>query len=260
MDALSARRRGTPRRLAGILARAAGWLPALAIAFATLLATARDPPRDPGRAAERRAMVATIRAHAPEGAPLSRPVLQAMTKVPRHAFVPKAQAAHAYENRPLAIGHGQTISQPYIVALMTTLADVDGDDVVLEVGTGSGYQAAMLAELAGRVHSIEIVEPLAAAAKARLRALGYGNVRTRVGDGYHGWAEAGPFDAIVVTAAASQVPPPLLRQLKPGGRMVIPVGASFFTQTLLLVRKDARGRVRTEQVLPVRFVPLTGGH
>ena len=230
------------------------------LVLAAIVPTAMATPQAPDRAAERAGMVATVRAQAPAGAPLAKDVLAAMAKVPRHAFVPASQRAHAYENRPLAIGHGQTISQPYIVALMTTLARVDGDDVVLEVGTGSGYQAAVLAELAGRVHTIEIVEPLAATAARRLRALGHDNVRTRTGDGYHGWAEAGPFDAIVVTAAANAIPPPLLQQLKPGGRMVIPVGSSFFTQTLMLVRRDASGRVRTEQVLPVRFVPLTGGH
>jgi protein-L-isoaspartate(D-aspartate) O-methyltransferase len=158
----------------------------------------------------------------------------------------------------LPIGHGQTISQPYIVALMTQLAAPGRDDRVLEVGTGSGYQAAVLAMLAGEVYSIEIIEPLAATARQRLRA--YPNVRTRVGDGYYGWKEAAPFDAIVVTAAAGNVPPPLVAQLKPGGRMVVPVGSSFFTQRLLLVTKDAKGRVRTRSVLPVRFVPLTGDH
>jgi protein-L-isoaspartate(D-aspartate) O-methyltransferase len=219
-------------------------------------AWAQAPGAD--RVRERRAMVAEVRADAPASALLSPRVLEAMARVPRHRFVPASQRAHAYENRPLAIGYGQTISQPYIVALMTTLAEPDADDVVLEIGTGSGYQAAMLAELVGQVYSIEIVEPLGEAAAQRLRALGYDNVRTRIGDGYYGWPKAGPFDAIVVTAAAPAVPPPLLRQLKPGGRMVIPVGSSFFTQTLMLVRKDARGRVRTQQILPVRFVPLTG--
>lgn len=224
-----------------------------------------EAPR-PGRAdapqqqAQRRAMVAGIREHADGALRVDAAVLAAMARVPRHRFVPAAQIAHAYENRPLAIGYGQTISQPYIVALMTTLARVRREHAVLEIGTGSGYQAAVLAELAGSVHTIEIVEPLARDAQRRLRALGYRNVRTRIGDGYYGWPEAGPFDAIVVTAAAGSVPPPLLRQLKPGGRMVIPVGSSFFTQTLMLVEKDTAGRVRSRQLLPVRFVPLTGGH
>ena len=215
---------------------------------------------DDGYRAQRRAMVAGIRAHAAGEADIDRRVLEVMARVPRHRFVPNAEVAHAYENRPLSIGYGQTISQPYIVALMTDLAQPEKTHKVLEIGTGSGYQAAVLAELVAQVHSIEIVEPLAKQAAQRLRAQGYGNVHTRVGDGYYGWAQAGPFDSIVVTAAAPAVPPPLLQQLKPGGRMVIPVGASFFTQTLMLVEKDAQGRVRTRQLVPVRFVPLTGEH
>lgn len=209
-------------------------------------------------AAQRRAMIADIRKDAATAAEVDRDVLAAMAHVPRHRFVPDAQVKHAYENRPLAIGYGQTISQPYIVALMTTLARPDEDDTILEIGTGSGYQAAVLAELAGKVHSIEIIEPLGTQAARRLAALGYDNVETTIADGYYGWKAHAPFDAIVVTAAASAVPPPLIAQLKPGGRMVIPVGTSFFTQTLMLVTKDAQGRVRTRQVLPVRFVPLTG--
>ena len=249
MDALSARVASCRRHGAG-----AWWL-----ALALLVATGRVAAED-AHAARRTAMVAEVRAHAPAEAHLDRDVLAVMAKVPRHAFVPASQVRHAYENRPLAIGHGQTISQPYIVALMTTLAKPARDAVVLEIGTGSGYQAAVLAELVDRVYSIEIIEPLGAQAAQRLQALGYENVHTRIGDGYYGWPKAGPFDAIVVTAAASSVPPPLIAQLKPGGRMVIPVGSSFFTQTLMLVEKDAAGRVRTRQVLPVRFVPLTGGH
>lgn len=186
-------------------------------------------------------------------------VMAALTKVPRHRFVPADQVPYAYANRPLAIGHGQTISQPYIVALMTDLIDPLADQTVLEIGTGSGYQAAVLAELVAQVHSIEIIAPLAAEATARLKALGYANVQTRAGDGYYGWEEAGPFDAILVTAAASHVPPPLIRQLKPGGRMVIPVGAHFMAQYLLLVEKTGEGQVSTRQILPVSFVPLTGG-
>ena len=166
--------------------------------------------------------------------------------------------AHAYENRPLGIGYGQTISQPYIVALMTTLAQPRRGDRVLEIGTGSGYQAAVLAESGAQVYTIEIVAPLATQAAQRLRA--YRNVSTRTADGYYGWKEHAPYDAIVVTAAASSVPPPLLAQLRPGGRMVIPVGGSFLTQTLLLVEKDEAGHVRTRQILPVQFVPLTGDH
>ena len=187
-------------------------------------------------------------------------VMRAMAEVPRHEFVPPAEREHAYENRPLPIGHGQTISQPYIVALMTDLLGLKPEHTVLEIGTGSGYQAAILAELARSVCTIEIIEPLARAAQERLRALGYSGVRTKVGDGYYGWEDCGPFDAIVVTAAASHVPPPLVRQLKPGGRMVIPVGPPFLTQQLMLVEKRADGSVATRQVLPVAFVPLTGKH
>lgn len=187
-------------------------------------------------------------------------VMQAMATVERHQFVPDDLKASAYENRPLPIGHGQTISQPYIVALMTELLELDGDEVVLEVGTGSGYQAAVLAELTKQVYTIEIIAPLAEQAKARLRRLGYGNVTTRLADGYYGWPEHARFDAIVVTAAASHVPPPLIDQLKPGGRMVIPVGGRFFVQQLLLVQKTMDEKIKTRQILPVRFVPLTGKH
>ena len=184
-------------------------------------------------------------------------VMRVLATVPRHQFVPRSLQSAAYDNRPLPIGHGQTISQPYIVALMTDLLNVDGDDVVLEVGTGSGYQAAVLSKLVKSVYTIEIVQPLAKQAAARLHALGYGNVSIRHGDGYEGWTEAAPFDAIIVTAAASHIPPPLIRQLKPGGRMVIPVGGPFATQTLMLVEKTADGKVTSRQILPVRFVPLT---
>ena len=186
-------------------------------------------------------------------------VMEALARVPRHQFVPAAQVLHAYENRPLPIGYGQTISQPYIVALMTDLIQPKSTQVVLEIGTGSGYQAAVLAELVKQVYTMEIIEPLAHRAAEQIKTIGYDNVQTRVGDGYYGWEEAGPFDAIVVTAAASHIPPPLIRQLKPGGRMVIPVGAQFLAQYLLLVEKQNDGAVTTRQILPVRFVPLTGG-
>ena len=185
-------------------------------------------------------------------------VMAVLAAVPRHRFVPADQVDAAYRNRPLPIGHGQTISQPYIVALMTDLLNLKPEHSVLEIGTGSGYQAAILAELARTVCTIEIVEPLAREAEARLRELGYARVRSKLADGYHGWEECGPFDAIVVTAAASHVPPPLVRQLKPGGRMVIPVGAPFLAQQLMLVEKRDDGTVATRQILPVRFVPLTG--
>jgi protein-L-isoaspartate(D-aspartate) O-methyltransferase len=187
-------------------------------------------------------------------------VLQAMQEVERHQFVPANQQSGAYLNQPLPIGHGQTISQPYIVALMTDLVAPEPDDVVLEIGTGSGYQAAVLARLVKHVYSIEIIEPLAEQARARLERLGYGNVTTSLGDGYFGWEEHAPFDAIVVTAAASHVPPPLIAQLKPGGRMVIPVGGRFAVQYLLLVEKTPTGEIVTRQITAVRFVPLTGAH
>ena len=187
-------------------------------------------------------------------------VLAVLGRVERHRFVPPGQMRVAYANRPLPIGHGQTISQPYIVALMTDLLEPDADDVVLEVGTGSGYQAAVLAELVGHVYSIEIIEALATSAGERLQRLGYDNVTTKLGDGYYGWEAHAPFDAIVVTAAASHVPPPLIEQLKPGGRMVIPVGAQFMTQLLLLLEKGEDGEIVTRQIGAVRFVPLTGEH
>jgi len=190
---------------------------------------------------------------------LDRRVMDAMGRVPRHEFIPENEKPYAYENRPLPIGYGQTISQPYIVALMTDLLEVKPGEVALEIGTGSGYQAAILSQLAASVYTIEIVPELARSAAERLRRLGYANVTVRAGDGYHGWPERGPFDAIVVTAAADHVPPPLVKQLKPGGKMVIPIGGPFFTQVLTFVEKDGRGRIRTRQLLPVRFVPLTGG-
>jgi protein-L-isoaspartate(D-aspartate) O-methyltransferase len=184
-------------------------------------------------------------------------VINALRTVPRHLFVPENLRSAAYANRPLPIGHGQTISQPYIVALMTDLLRVDRDDVVLEVGTGSGYQAAVLSPLVKQVHTLEIIAPLAQQAKTRLHSLGYRNVVVRHADGYNGWKEGGSFDAIIVTAAATHIPPPLIQQLKPGGRMIIPVGGPFATQSLMLVEKTKAGKVRTRQVLPVMFVPLT---
>ena len=217
---------------------------------------------DPDYAALRAALVDEVQAYAGYAGhgSFSDEVLATLGRVERHRFVPPGQVAHAYENRPLPIGHGQTISQPYIVALMTELVEPGEDDVVLEVGTGSGYQAAVLAELVEHVYSIEIIEPLANSARERLQRLGYDNVTTRLGDGYYGWEEHAPFDAIVVTAAASHVPPPLVEQLKPGGRMVIPVGAQFMTQLLLLLEKGDDGEVVTRQIGAVRFVPLTGEH
>jgi protein-L-isoaspartate(D-aspartate) O-methyltransferase len=182
-------------------------------------------------------------------------VLAALRKVPRHEFVPARRRSSAYQDRPLPIGHGQTISQPYVVAAMTELAAVSEGDRVLEIGTGSGYQAAVLAELAAQVYTIEIVEPLAGRAAQTLEHLGYASVQVRHGDGYRGWPEAAPFDAIVVTAAAPRVPPALLEQLVVGGHLVIPVGDAY--QELEVHTRTPRG-VEVRRVFPVRFVPMTG--
>jgi protein-L-isoaspartate(D-aspartate) O-methyltransferase len=187
-------------------------------------------------------------------------VMTAMATVPRHRLVPADKRDSAYDNRPLAIGFGQTISQPYIVAVMTDLLKLPPSGRVLEVGTGSGYQAAILAELIDRVFTMEIIEPLGERARRDLEALGYDNIEVRIDDGYYGWEEEAPFDAIIVTAAATHIPPPLIEQLRNGGRMIIPVGSRFMVQQLMLVEKDAAGKVTTRQVLPVRFVPLTGSH
>ncbi len=214
-------------------------------------------------AAQRLDMVATIGRHAEfTVSALGRghirsEILDAMGGTARHEFVPRNLRGDAYKDRPLPIGYGQTISQPFIVALMTDLLAVGPEHVVLEIGTGSGYQAAVLAPLVAKVHTIEIIPELARLAAARLERLGYANVETRVGDGYYGWEEAAPFDAIMVTAAANRIPPPLIRQIKPGGRMVIPVGPPFALQYLMLVEKTASGTVKTRQLLPVRFVRLT---
>jgi protein-L-isoaspartate(D-aspartate) O-methyltransferase len=190
-------------------------------------------------------------------AALSPRVMAAMRKVPRHEFTPLAQCANAYANRPLPIGLGQTISQPYIVALMSDLMDISPGDRVLEIGTGSGYQAAVLGELAGSVYSVEIAEPLGREAAGRLERLGYRNVMTRIGDGFQGWVEYAPFDSIMVTAAPREVPQPLIDQLKPGGRLVVPVGGQAAGQSLLLIEKRLNGTVTRRNVLAVRFVPLT---
>ncbi len=188
-------------------------------------------------------------------------VLEAMRQVPRHRFVPESLVRDAYDDRPLPIGYGQTISQPYIVAKMTELVETRKEDRALEIGTGSGYQAAVLAQLVAEVDTIEIIEPLGRAARARLEALGYKNVHVRVGDGYYGWPEKAPFDCIVVTAAANHIPPPLVEQLKPGGRMVIPVGNPFQPQMLVEVTRGAQSPrdIQVRNIMPVAFVPLTGG-
>lgn len=183
-------------------------------------------------------------------------VLEAMSTVPRHEFLPQSQRSLAYADHPLPIGYGQTISQPFIVALMTQVLELKPGDSVLEIGTGSGYQAAVLAELTDKVYSIEIVEPLARSAREILDRLGYSKVRTRIGDGYRGWQEHAPYDAIIVTAAPNHVPQPLVDQLALGGRMVIPVGAYY--QELMLLKKDPEGNMTREGVIPVVFVPMTG--
>ncbi len=191
-------------------------------------------------------------------AALNEAVMRVMGEIPRHEFVPADRQRLAYHNRPLPIGYGQTISQPYIVALMTDLLAVSPEAKVLEVGAGSGYQAAVLAALVRQVHSIEIIPALAGECRERMSRLGYTNVTIHEGDGYYGLPDEAPFDSIIVTAAAAYIPPPLVAQLKPGGRMVVPVGSPFALQHLMLVEKDETGTVSTRQVLPVRFVPLTG--
>ncbi|HRN63011.1 MAG TPA: protein-L-isoaspartate(D-aspartate) O-methyltransferase [Luteimonas sp.] len=241
---------GTKRRRP----RGWGWLLGL---FCINAAACAEPVGPPGGddAARRNHMVE--RQLAGRGIDDAR-VLEVMRKVERHRFVPESFASQAYEDNPLPIGHGQTISQPYIVALMTQLARPAPGDRVLEVGTGSGYQAAVLAELVAQVYSIEIVAPLAGQAAALLDELGYGNVEVRAGDGYAGWPEHAPFDAIVVTAAPERIPAPLLEQLGPGGRLVIPVGPIHAVQELRVVEKRADGSLHEQVVTPVRFVPLTG--
>ncbi len=229
----------------------------LVILFVLLLAL---PALAQDFAAQRADLVDEVRRYADfsGGESFSDDVLESLNTIERHKFVPPVQIPFAYENRPLRIGYGQTISQPYIVALMTDLLEPKADDVVLEVGTGSGYQAAILSPLVGHVYTIEIIEALAIQAGDRLQRLGFENVTTRLGDGYFGRDEHAPFDSIIVTAAATHVPPPLVEQLKPGGRMVIPVGGRFTTQWLLLIEKNDDGGVVTRQIAPVIFVPLTG--
>jgi len=204
------------------------------------------------REKERKNMIQTIRSYGLNDSD----VLKVMSDVPRHLFVPEEYRKQAYADSPLPIGYGQTISQPFIVAEMTRLLRLESTSRVLEVGTGSGYQAAVLTGFTSHVYTIEIIKPLANSAASRLDRLGY-KVENRHGDGYFGWPEKSPFDAIVVTAAAGEIPPPLIEQLAPEGRMVIPVGPVLGTQSLLLIEKDKSGKVRTRALMPVRFVPLT---
>lgn len=216
-------------------------------------------------AGARRRLVEIIEAEARQtaswtGRPrFSERVMAALAAVPRHEFVADREQASAYDNRPLTIGHGQTISQPYIVAVMTDLLDLGPDDRVLEIGTGCGYQAAVLAAVAGQVYSLEVIPALAEAAHQRLERLGYSNVHVRVGDGYAGWLEQAPFDAIIVTAAPPAIPDALAAQLAPGGRLVLPVGAAGDTQMLYRCVREAGGSLTQEQKLPVAFVPMVPG-
>jgi len=236
---------------------AAALLAAVVLIGAAPAAAGSDDP-----VAERLKMVRKIAEYRPyrdalKPEVMSERVLEAMRGVERHLFAPEKVRSMAYDDTPLPIGYGQTISQPFIVALMTHLLAPEPDDVVLEIGTGSGYQAAVLSPLVNKVCTIEIIPGLGRAAAERLAALGYGNVEVRIADGYHGWPDCGPFDGIVVTAAADHVPPPLVAQLKPGARMVIPVGGRFATQYLILVENSAAGEVSASHILPVRFVPFT---
>ncbi len=212
------------------------------------------PPRFEERAEERTRMV---RRQIEDRGVRDEDVLEAMHNAPRHLFVPEGRRANAYADHPLPIGYGQTISQPYIVAYMTEKLELEEGDRVLEVGTGSGYQAAVLAEITPHVYTIEIIGELARQARRQLHRLGYETVRVKHADGYFGWEEHGPFDGIIVTAAAGHPPPPLVNQLKPGGRMIIPVGGPYTTQQLVLLTKDAQGEASTRSLMPVRFVPFT---
>ena len=211
---------------------------------------------DPPQVAFRQARLAMVADQVAARGVMDPRVLDAMRAVPRHEFVPLTLRDDAYVDSPLPIGHGQTISQPYIVALMTELARPSPADRVLEVGTGSGYQAAVISRLVSRVFTVELVDPLAQSASAVLRRLGYANVTVRSGDGYLGWPEEAPFDIILVTAAPEEVPAALVAQLKPGGRLIVPVGRVWDVQDLQLIEKDAGGKVKARSVIPVRFVPM----
>jgi len=220
------------------------------------MAPADCTPGDPPQDAFRQARLAMVADQVAARGVMDPRVLDAMRAVPRHEFVPLTLRDDAYVDSPLPIGHGQTISQPYIVALMTELARPSPADRVLEVGTGSGYQAAVISRLVSRVFTVELVDPLAQSASAVLRRLGYANVTVRSGDGYLGWPEEAPFDIILVTAAPEEVPAALVAQLKPGGRLIVPVGRVWDVQDLQLIEKDAGGKVKARSVIPVRFVPM----
>jgi protein-L-isoaspartate(D-aspartate) O-methyltransferase len=249
------RRRSAERAAARLLA---ALLPLLAALLPMGCAVAAEGGPEAVETQRRRMVAEQVRARGVT----DRAVLGAMRRVPRDLFVPEAERADAYADRPLPIGWEQTISQPYVVALMTDLLDLAPGDRVLEIGTGSGYQAAVLGEIAAEVYSIEIVGPLAERARATLERLGYRNVHVRAGDGYRGWPEAAPFDAILLTAAPPEIPGPLLDQLAPGGRLVAPVGPSTPVgtawQDLLVLTKRPDGGVESRKVAPVRFVPMTG--
>jgi protein-L-isoaspartate(D-aspartate) O-methyltransferase len=244
----------------------------LLLTFGSALAAQAEPaktqpdwaPPEPAaadeRVGERRRMVRRqIAEPSARREPVKDPrVLEAMRAVPRHAFVPAGRRAQAYADRPLPIGEGQTISQPYVVAYMTAQLDIEPGDKVLEIGTGSGYQAAVLGHLTPHVHSIEILEPLAERARKALHTQGYEHVTVKRADGYHGWAEHAPFDAIIVTAAAAHLPPPLWKQLEPGGRLVMPLGGPYAVQRLIRMEKTEDGERRSRTLMTVRFVPMTG--
>jgi protein-L-isoaspartate(D-aspartate) O-methyltransferase len=225
----------------------------------------RGQPGPDDFAAMRAQLIETIRGQAQATARITgverfdERVLAVMGAVPRHEFVPKPLRMLSYLDSPLPLGHDQNISQPFLIALMTHLAGVRKTDTVFETGTGAGYQAAILSRLARKVYSVEVVKPLARSAAERLKRFGYGNVEVKAGDGFYGWAEKGPFDAIIVKEAVQYIPPPLLNQLRPGGRLVVPIGPLDRSQVLKLVMKDAAGRLKHRDILPVRFAPLQGG-
>jgi protein-L-isoaspartate(D-aspartate) O-methyltransferase len=233
-----------------------GTLPVLLIAL-TLL-TQPEHPAFSERVGEREELVREGIENYPYQPVRDPGVLQAMRRVPRHFFIPEAYRSEAYRNSPLLIGHNQTISQPFIVAHMTELLELSREHKVLEIGTGSGYQAAVLGELCDNVYTVEIIPPLGNRAKELLEELGYTGIHVKIGDGYEGWREYAPFDRIIVTCAPDDIPEPLIDQLIHGGRMVIPVGEPYRTQYMVVVKKDKKGRISREYKYPVRFVPMTG--